>query len=115
MWFYCKKHKVEYKQIVCDRVNGHLGCKDCFKEDLSIKVREGRFKNKNSLESKFPIISTFFDYDKNPKEINPSNISYGSGLKIWLRCKNNHSIFTKVADQTNDGKDKLVCGKCHFK
>jgi hypothetical protein len=99
-WWICGKGH-EWEANPNDRVNKGNGCPAC----------SGRVATpETSLAFRFPELLKEWDYERNKKD--PSNVTYGSGLKAWWICSNGHSYPATVCDRT--GRRKNGCPDCKY-
>lgn len=56
---------------------------------------------KNTLSKHSPHLIQEIDYEKN-KDFDPNKVGYSSTIKIWWKCKNNHSYYTSIGSRTRD-------------
>lgn len=61
----------------------------------------------NSLLSTHPNLASDWDYSKN--EISPSEITYGSRIKVWWKCNKNHSWRTLLITRVSNGSNCPYC------
>ena len=94
MKFYWKcKNGHSYISSVGNRIKG-TGCPYCAGQ----KVLEGY----NDLATTNPELLKEWDYEKNI--IKPTEISSGSGISVWWKCKNGHSWKSIIVNRTKNGK-----------
>ena len=77
----------------------------------TIKIQSGyrTIKQDKSLSALFPEIAEEWSYEKNG-ELTPDKISFGSGLKVWWKCKEcGNEWKTDVSHRTSSGRG---CPKC---
>lgn len=98
---YCGDIIEKKYQAVSSRKNEKDSCKKC----TSKKIIEKKIKNGNSLGDKHPEIIKFWS---NKNKISPFDITYGSNIKVWWICNNNHEWFAKLPFE-ND----LNCPRCN--
>ena len=66
----------------------------------------------DSLEKKLPEVKKFWDYEKN-YPLTPSDVSYGSKEKCWLKCEKKHSFETVVGRiKSKFGNKSSFCTIC---
>ncbi len=99
-WWLCTEGH-SYHSRISDRTKNKSGCPYCSGTLVS---------DKNSLTIHSPHLLKEWDYNKNNK-IDPTNISYGSGKKVWWLCNNNHSYEAAVNSRTIQ---KSGCPVCTF-
>ena len=75
VWWICPLGH-EYEASVGSRTSRKTGCPYCAGQ----KVLSGY----NDLQTRFPQIATEWDYERN--KILPSEVSQGSGKKVWWKC-----------------------------
>lgn len=61
----------------------------------------------NSLLKNHPEFMKFWDYERNTA--NPSSLTYGSGVKVWLKCEEGHSW----QNNPNAYKPYPICRECY--
>ncbi len=71
------------------------GCPTCAGKNTTIE---------NSLLINFPLIAAEFDTSRNKVKI--ENISFGSKLKVWWKCKLGHSYDMTIKSRTRKGKEQ---------
>lgn len=58
----------------------------------------------------YPNLLKEWDYQRNTS-IDPFNLSWGSSMKVWWLCENNHSWETSVSHRTGRGSGCPVCAR----
>ncbi|MCU0342564.1 MAG: zinc-ribbon domain-containing protein [Ignavibacterium sp.] len=100
VWWQCPiNEKHAYKSRIDQRTKRNSKCPICQNKKIIYE---------NSLEALFPNLISEWDYDKNTN-INPSELGAGSSLKVWWKCKKNHSWQTRINDRTKGSN----CPKCN--
>jgi hypothetical protein len=98
-WWRCERNPIhEYKASVQDRVFGS-GCAVCSGRQVMQGV--------NDLATLRPDLLRYWDHNKNI--IKPTEISIGSGKKVWWKCELGHEMFLAPAQKTSKGVDCAVC------
>lgn len=97
VWWKCQFGH-SWKSILSTVVNG-CRCPYCANRKL--------LNGFNDLISKNPELLEEWDYDKNT--IKPNEVVYSSYVKVWWKCKNNHSWRVPLKSRTRDGDG---CRKC---
>ena len=92
-FFWKCKSGHSYLSSVGNRIRGN-NCPYCAGQ----KVLEGY----NDLATTNPELLEEWDYERN--KIKPTEISSGSGLKVWWKCKNGHSWESVIGNRTKNGK-----------
>lgn len=89
VWWQCKNGH-EWEATICSRVAGR-GCPVC----------AGRmvFTGYNDLASRFPEIAQEWHPTKNGN-LNPADVVYGSGKKVWWLCPEGHEYFASINGRT---------------
>ncbi|MBQ7147678.1 MAG: zinc-ribbon domain-containing protein [Pseudobutyrivibrio sp.] len=64
----------------------------------------------NDLESKYPDVIKFWDYEKN-REIKPSELHFGSNKSVWWRCTEGHSFKKTVAHMVKFDSCPICTGR----
>jgi len=98
VWWKCKLCGNIWESKISTRINGK-GCSFCW----------GRLRNENRLSLLYPDICCEWNIIKN-KNLTPSDVSYGSGKKVWWLC----SVcgFEWKATITNRVFKKSRCPNC---
>lgn len=65
-------------------------------------------KKANSLASKYPSVSTEWDYELN-NDVTPEQVSAASAKKFWWKCKRGHSYCMSVDSRTSKGTGCPFC------
>lgn len=92
VWWMCKKGH-EWEAEIKSRATG-VGCPYCAGKKVLIGF--------NDLETLYPELAKEWHPTKN-EQLKPSQITYGSGKKVWWRCKNKHEWETAVYNRTKGG------------
>lgn len=90
-WWKCNKdNNHEYEAIVYDKTKKYsqLGCPICFGQKVILS---------NCLATTHPEIAKKWHPTKN-LPITPSDVTKGSGKRIWWKCDNNHEWITPICD-----------------
>ncbi len=98
VWWLCSNGH-EYEQSPVNRVNG-AGCPYCSHQKI--------LKGYSDFATTNPEILSEWDYEKN--DVNPSDISVGSHIKIWWKCPFGHSYQAYPANRC--GKNHSGCPIC---
>lgn len=94
IWMKCPKNH-EWLLRTFELVqNGNCNCKECYLIT-------------NNLAIKFPNITKEFNMLKN--NIDPSKITYGSDLKVWWKCIQDHEWYAKISRRTVGGNNCPLC------
>lgn len=80
VWWICTKGH-HYYSVIANRVRMNAGCPYCSNQKI--------LKGFNDLETLRPDLAEQWDYEKN-EEV-PCNVSIGSGIEYWWKCKLGHS------------------------
>jgi DNA-directed RNA polymerase subunit RPC12/RpoP len=102
VWWICAKGH-EWETTISHRSNG-TGCPIC----LGKKVLIGF----NDLEFKHPIVTKFWDYNKN--DFLPTEVTAGSNKYAYWLCSEGHSIYTKINNAIGKGLRCPTCNKRQF-
>jgi len=89
VWWKCKS-KHEWRVSINNRTSHNYGCPYC----TNRKVCED-----NCLETNFPKIAKEWNYNKNG-DLTPKNVIFGSGKKVWWKCKSGHEWKTTIVNRT---------------
>ena len=103
VWWQCLKHSEhEWDAKVADRTGQGQGCPIC----TGNRVLEGF----NDLCSTHPELAKEWHPSKNG-HLKPSQVSKGSGQKIWWQCSTHpdHKWDATVADRTGNGRGCPIC------
>jgi hypothetical protein len=92
VWWKCKNGH-EWESVVSERVKSWGKCTKC-----------------NSIVMTHPELCKEWNHKKNGI-LTPQDISYGSGKKVWWKCKNGHEWEATVADRSKE-KFKNNCPYC---
>lgn len=113
VWWKCKTCGNEWKTGVALRTGKQkAGCPVCGYKIRQKKTNIDRMKSeKRSLSAVFPEIAKEWDYSKNT--IQPTEVSFGSNIKVWWLCPKGHSYQSWLCDRT--GKQKTGCPICSRK
>jgi len=102
VWWKCKEGH-EWQATVNNRTNNKRGCPYCVNQ----KVLAGY----NDLATTNPELLNEWNYVKNDKlGINPIEISAGSNIKVWWKCKKEHEWEASISARV--GKSKTGCPIC---
>jgi hypothetical protein len=75
------------------------GCPECFKRDRGDILRIAKLKKSGtSFAKKYPYLLSEWDYEKN--EIDPNKVAPHSNIKVFWRCKHNHSFKASIDNRT---------------
>lgn len=80
VWWKCKQGH-EWKAPVCARVNKGASCPYCSNKKVLVGY--------NDLATACPEIAEEWNYERNGNLL-PTMFSYGSGKKVWWKCKHGH-------------------------
>ena len=90
VWWICNKGH-SWEAAISKRVNGQK-CPICQGKQILIGF--------NDLATTHPILAREWDYEKNTK-ISPFDVSKGSTVKVWWKCRFNHSwqaaVYSRVS------------------
>lgn len=101
-WWLCKQHGHSFEMEAYKRTLHGYGCPYCAGQKVLLGF--------NDLQSKYPELMKDWDYSKN-KGVDPSRITYGSGLKAWWCCHEcSHEWITAVNQRT--GVNNTGCPAC---
>lgn len=99
-WWACE-YGHSWEAMVASRVRGN-GCPYCSGQ----KVWPGF----NDLATTYPALLLEWDFEKN--SFPPTEISSGSGRKVWWKCSQGHSHEASVCDKTRTDKRHIDCPSC---
>ena len=97
VWWVCEKGH-EYESIINSRKRGS-GCPYC--------AGKKALRGFNDFESKYPDLAKEWHPTKN-NGLLPSQVTYGSGKKVWWQCDNNHSYLMCPRDKARS----VLCPVC---
>ncbi len=97
VWWKCTKGH-EWQAVIKDRHNGN-GCPICANKLVVTGI--------NDLATTHPRLAIEWDLTKN-KPLLPTQISFGSGKKVWWKCEHGHEWKARIADRSN-GSECPVC------
>lgn len=106
VWWKCYKCGFEWQSVIANRNKG-IGCPECAKKIRQITRIKNKVNNGNSLSEKYPNLLKEWNYEKN--DINPNNITYGYGKKVWWLCEKGHEWQATVNSRTYMGSGCPVC------
>ena len=81
----------EWEQVVNSRVSQNLGCPICSNQAI--------LPGFNDLATTHPVLATEWDTEKNGA-LTPQQVSAGSGIKVWWRCKKGHSWKARIISRS---------------
>ena len=100
IWWICSNNH-EWESNIYNRSHGKNGCPICSNRI----VLEGF----NDLNTKFPDVAKQWNYEKNG-DLKPTQVTYGSGKKVWWKCDKGHEWITSINNRTM-GKNCPNCAK----
>ena len=98
VWWKCKEGH-EWEAIISSRVKGR-GCPICSNQKVLIGY--------NDLLTKYPELSEEWHPTKNG-DLLPDSVTYGSGKKIWWKCKEGHEWEATISSRTKQGTKCPCC------
>ena len=98
VWWKCSNNH-EWEASISGRAIKGLGCPVCSNRLI--------IKGVNDLATTNPDLAKEWDYNKNT--ISPTEISAGSGKKVWWKCKNNHGWQAPVYNRAIKDNKCPVC------
>ncbi len=106
VWWKCKNDPCgchEWQACISDRTYRGSDCPFC----------KGKACSHNNLATHFPELIKEWDYEKN--SMKPEEYSYGSGKRVYWKCKENsaHGWKTQISQRTNP-KESTGCPFCFF-
>lgn len=102
MWWKCSVCGCEWQAKVNNRTSTlKTGCPECAKVQSKLwKTRRANEILKNgSLFDNYPELCKEWDYEKN--NIQPTELTAGSGVKVWWICPKGHSYQTGINKRTS--------------
>ena len=100
VWWLCQIGH-DYDSRIGDRTRKKSGCPYCSGRRVS---------DKNNLKSLFPKIADEWHPTKNG-DLKPSEVTYGSGKKVWWLCSRGHSFENTINHRTS--KKTSGCPYCY--
>ena len=107
-WWKCGVCGHEWQATVSNRVSGK-NCPQCSKKQAGKEHRKSVVLKKGSLVDNHPELIEEWDYDKN--KILPSEISAGSGEKVWWKCSGCGYEWQADIRSRARGSDCPICGQ----
>ena len=101
VWWQCSICGCEWKTSIAERTgNDKTGCPNC-SASRGAKKRLDTIINKNgSLMKRYPYLIKEWNWERN-KDIDPSEVTVGSGKKFWWKCSEGHEWEATVGDRVN--------------
>jgi len=100
VWWLCHEgHPFEAKVNSRSREPNGIGCPYC----LGRQVGYG-----NDLKTKYPRLAKEWDQEKN-HPLRPDEVTYASGLKVWWKCKKDHSWDAVIASRSVGDRGCRFC------
>jgi len=109
VWWTCNEGH-SYKQAVADKISGS-GCTICAKKQRAESVRLKKLIRTGSLLDNHPHIAGEWHPEKNV-DLTPDQISSGSHIIIWWKCKHGHEWQASPNGRT-DKRRQHGCPECH--
>jgi hypothetical protein len=107
VWWKCKEGHV-WDAVVYTRTQLKSGCPKCYENIRETVPRKAALKKKGSLKETHPEIAEEWHPVKN-KKLTSKDITYGSGEKVWWKCKKKHEWPAQISSRTIGGNG---CPKC---
>lgn len=86
VFWVCKKHNIQYSQVIRDKIRGQLSCKQCFNEREFEPRRKRYLGNRKVLAETHPHLVEEWVSCEDPK-ITPHNCVSGTNKKVTWKCK----------------------------
>ena len=99
VWWKCSKCGSSYESTINHRIEG-TGCSYCSGKKVN---------STNSLKTKYPELSKYWDYEKNDDV--PDNTYYSSRKKVWWKCSKCNKSF-EAAVCTRIRAKYYTCAEC---
>lgn len=96
-WWKCVKGH-EWKAVIASRANG-MGCPYCSNRLVD---------SSNSLSTTYPAVAAEWHPDKN-HPLTPEAVTFGTGRKVWWRCKKGHEWRASIPSRTSLGTKCPYC------
>lgn len=101
VWWKCSKGH-EWQAFINNRALQDNGCPYCSNH----KVLPGF----NDLATKYPELAAEWLYEKNDN-LKPTDVSCGSGKKVWWKCAEGHEWQSTIANRTNKNRGCPICSR----
>lgn len=103
-WFMCSEGH-EFEMFLTTIIKMNEPCYEC----RNIKKKPKKVEHNKRLDIKFPEIAKEWHPTKNG-DLKPSNVSYGSELKIWWKCTNGHEWKSRILHRIHNRN----CPHCKY-
>lgn len=101
IWWICNKNH-EWQETVAARSNSNYGCPYCSGHRILVGF--------NDLATTHPQLTSEWNTDKN-KKLTPFNVSFGSNIKVWWKCRKGHEWQASITSRTSAHCGCPVCQK----
>ena len=108
VWWKCSVCSTSWESPIAGRTKGN-GCPDCGKKKIWEVRSKKLIERKGCVFDKYPDLKEEWDYEKN--DIDPLTLSFGSGEKVWWKCKNCGFGWESSIVNRAKGKGCPECGK----
>jgi len=99
VWWLCSRGH-EYEQSIVKRTSRGYGCPYCSGHKA--------WKGENDFATKFPDIAKEWHPTKNG-ELRPSDVTFGSGKKVWWKCPIGHEYQASLHERGTGGTNCPIC------
>lgn len=108
VWWKCSKCNHEWKAGISDRTGADKnGCPKCAPFIGAKKHIETIIKEKGSLADTHPHLLELWNYERN--DIQPTQVSAGSGKKVWWKCDKGHEWDNTIGHVANRSQRCPFC------
>lgn len=111
-WWRCRNCGTEWAAVIANRCSKGSGCPRCGYKKAA-KNRYGQLlEKKGSLADMYPELLSEWDYEKNNGCVSPLEVTHGSQVRVWWRCKTcGHEWQSIIAHRVRGSR----CPKCSYK
>ena len=110
-WWRCKKCGHCWEALISNRGRGS-GCPNCrYKKSVTTR-HNNNLKNNGSFADNYPDLLKDWDYEKNNKTVYPTDVSFGSNLRVYWKC---HVCGHEWRSSINNRARGARCRKCSYK
>lgn len=114
VWWKCKNCRYEWQATCASRTRPNsTGCPKCGRQKQAASRQATILKNGAiTLSVSNPDIAADWDYEKNGKLL-PTNVTHGSGRKVWWKCKKCGTEWQAVICERTRGRRKCPFCRNH--
>lgn len=107
VWWKCSACGHEWNASPKNRIKSGTGCPLCALKKIGINHNKALINKNGSLEDNMPKLAQEWNYEKNGI-LKPSDVTPGSGKKVWWKCKNGHEWEARI-DHRASGSKCIYC------